>query len=40
MATLNQDTDYVRAIDYSSQAGSLYSIADNGFVRLWDVNKE
>lgn len=33
---LNDDTDYVRQIDYSNQ-GILYSIAENGFVRQWDV---
>lgn len=35
--TLNDDTDYVNQIDYSSHQGTLYSIAENGYVRQWDV---
>jgi WD40 repeat protein len=36
--TLNEDYDYVRAIDYSSISNVLYSAADNGIIRQWDVN--
>ncbi len=39
VATLNDDTDYVRAIDFSVREGNLYTIADNGFARLYDINK-
>lgn len=38
MHTLNEDYDYVRAIDYSNQNQALYSAADNGIVRMWDLN--
>lgn len=37
-ATLNEDKDYVRAIAYSEHASLLYSAADNGVVRQWDIN--
>ena len=37
MVTLNDDSDYIRAIDYSSINNSLYSCCDNGIVRQWDV---
>jgi WD40 repeat protein len=37
--TLNEDTDYVRAIDFSEEQGTLFSISDNGFARLWDIEK-
>jgi len=30
----------VRGIDYTPYNGHLYSIADNGIVRLWDIQKE
>jgi WD40 repeat protein len=35
---LNEEFDYVRAIDFSAHSNSLYSIADSGIVRHWDVN--
>jgi WD40 repeat protein len=34
---LNDDYDYVRAIDFSSHTNSLYSCCDNGDVRRWDI---
>lgn len=37
LVTLNDDSDYVRAIDYSANLNSLYSCCDNGTVRQWDV---
>ena len=37
MVTLNDDSDYIRAIDYSSFNNSLYSCCDNGIVRQWEV---
>lgn len=36
--TLNDDSDYVRAIDYSEYKHALYSACDNGIVRMWDIN--
>ena len=36
-ATLNEDRDYVRAIAYSEHSSLLYSAADNGVVRQWDL---
>jgi len=36
--TLNDDSDYVRAIDFSVFNSSLYSASDSGIVRQWDVN--
>lgn len=33
ISTLNDDIDYVRAIDFSSYNSSLYSACDNGIVR-------
>jgi WD40 repeat protein len=36
--TLNDDSDYVRAMDYSQHKNLLYSASDNGVVRLWDIN--
>ena len=36
-ATLNEDRDYVRAIAYSEYSSLLYSAADNGVVRQWDL---
>jgi WD40 repeat protein len=40
ISTLNDDADYIRAIDFSSFNHSLYSCCDNGIVRQWDVNLE
>ena len=40
IATLHDDSDYVRAIAYSNHLNTLYSIADNGVIRLWDINCE
>ena len=40
MWNLNDDSDYVSQIDYSSRQGTLYSIADNGYVRQWDVQSQ
>ena len=39
-ATLGEDNDYIRAIDFSQDLEKLYSISDNGFVRLWDITKQ
>jgi WD40 repeat protein len=36
--TLNEESDYVRAIDYSYVSNTLFSATDNGIVRQWDVN--
>ena len=36
--TLNEDYDYVRAIAYSAHGQVLFSTADNGIVRKWDLN--
>jgi WD40 repeat protein len=38
LSTLNEDFDYVRAIAYSPVKSVLYSAADNGIVRVWDIN--
>lgn len=38
LSTLNEDFDYVRAIAYSPVKSMLYSAADNGIVRAWDIN--
>jgi WD40 repeat protein len=38
MLTLNEDYDYVRAIDYSNFNNSLFSASDNGIVKKWDIN--
>ncbi len=38
LVTLNDDSDYVRAIDYSANLNTLYSCCDNGIVRQWDVD--
>jgi WD40 repeat protein len=34
---LNEDYDYVRAIAYSGHSQVLFSAADNGIVRRWDL---
>ena len=36
--TLNDDSDYVKGIAYSSFGKVLFSAADNGIVRKWDLN--
>lgn len=36
--TLNDDFDYVKGIAYSSYGKVLFSTADNGIVRKWDLN--
>jgi WD40 repeat protein len=36
--TLNDDYDYVKGIAYSSFGKVLFSAADNGMVRKWDLN--
>jgi WD40 repeat protein len=38
LLTLNEDYDYVRTIDYSNFNNTLFSAADNGIVRMWDIN--
>jgi len=38
--TLNDDYDYVRAIAYSPFAQLLFSAAENGIVRKWDLGKQ
>lgn len=38
LLTLDEDYDYVRAIDYSQYTNYLFSAADNGIVRKWDIN--
>lgn len=38
VSTLNEDYDYVRGIAYSEASQTLYSAADNGIVRKWDLN--
>ncbi|CDW87994.1 UNKNOWN [Stylonychia lemnae] len=38
VVSLNDDIDYIRAIDYSSFNNTLYSVCDNGIVRQWDVD--
>lgn len=35
--TLNDDQDYVKSIAYSSFGKVLFSAADNGLVRKWDL---
>jgi len=35
--TLNDDYDYVRSIAYSSLGSVLFSAAENGIVRKWDI---
>lgn len=37
LLTLNDDYDYVRAIDYCQMKATLFSCADNGIVRQWDI---
>lgn len=37
--TLDDHTDYVRAIDYG-RSGRLYSASDDGEIKLWDLNSE
>ena len=39
METLNEDYDYVRAIAYADASNVLFSAADNGIVRRWDLTK-
>lgn len=39
MHTLNDDSDYVKSIAYSSFANVLFSTADNGVVRKWDLSQ-
>jgi WD40 repeat protein len=36
--TLNDEFDYVRAMDYSSVGNVIYSVSDSGIARVWDVN--
>ena len=36
--TLNDNLDYVRAIEYNKETNSLFSISDNGFIKFWDIN--
>ena len=36
--TLNDDADYVRAMEYNEYKNTLYSVCDSGIVRLWDIN--
>jgi len=38
LLTLNEDFDYVRAIDFSSYSKCLFSASDNGIVKKWDMN--
>ena len=38
--TLNDDFDYVRSIDYSTFSKNLFSAADNGIVRKWDIEND
>jgi hypothetical protein len=33
VVTMNDDIDYIRAIDYSAYNNTLYSVCDNGIVR-------
>ncbi len=40
LATLNDDFDYVRSLAYSSYSQTLFSAADNGIVRQWDLGAE
>lgn len=35
--TFNEDYDYVRGMAYSSYGNVLFSAADNGIVRKWDI---
>ena len=37
--SIDFESDYIRAIDFSNKLG-LFSISDNGFARLYDINKE
>ena len=39
-SSLNGHQDYVRAIDYSSQTGRLFSASDDGMLYMWDLNAE
>lgn len=38
LATLNEENDYIRAFAFSELRSTLYSIADNGIVKTWDVD--
>lgn len=38
IVTLNDEFDYVRAMDYSPVGNFLYSVSDSGIARVWDVN--
>jgi WD40 repeat protein len=37
LLTLNDDYDYIRAIDFCQMKSTLFSAADNGIVRQWDI---
>jgi len=36
--TLNDESDYIRTIDYSPVGNVIYSVSDSGIARMWDVN--
>lgn len=39
-STLSDHSDYVRAIDFARQKGSLFSVSDDGQLFMWDLSAE